>query len=294
VKEYIMRKFILAFASLAIGPAAMAQQALQCANPDVLNSLAFNARSDARVVVTRAMPASDAGFRAPADFTLIGSGVRGNNVSTVVAYRTSLDAARAYDSLLAFMSSEGWRREIQQGAQPQVTIPQEPILAASLCREGERRNLLVQEIEGVRYATISGAETLPPRACNAPRPEQAFSGNPMGAFNAAMALMPQFTFPDTARMSGGAGPGTTNNNARGASTTVRIESPDPAATLAGNLAAQLARQGWSKDAEWNGAVSTGSTWTRKAEDGKPFTGMLQFISVGKGLYEVGFTVSSGG
>ncbi len=60
----------------------------------------------------------------------------------------------------------------------------------------------MKEVGGVRYATIAGGQTNPPRACDVPQPQPPGFGNPMAAINAAQAMMPQFSPPATARMSG--------------------------------------------------------------------------------------------
>jgi len=287
-----MRRLIIAASVATFAAAAPAQQALQCVNPDVLNSLVFNAYADSKLVVKRAMPDIVAGFGAPADFTLIGSAVRGVNASTTVAYKTSLEADKAFDNLLRFLNAEGWQREITPEAQsPAIMMAGPPPLAAQLCRNGERRSLRVQEIEGVRYATIYGYETAPPRVCNAPRPPQTSTTSAV-ALNTGLGHMPQFSFPETARMDAGL-PGGTINNDRTLSTSVRIRSPDTAAALAGHLSQQLVAQNWSTDARWNGALSSGSTWTRKGDDGKTYWGTLEILSIGKGIYDVGFTIASG-
>ena len=284
-----MRKLSIAMTCLAFAAAVPAQEALQCANPDVLNALVFNARADSKLTVSRAMPANAAGFGAPADFHLIGSGMRAQNRSTVVAWKTTLETGKAFDSLLGFLSEQGWRREAAQPAIATVAGPQQPN-SAGLCRNGERRNLLVQELGGVRYATISAFEAASPRACDAPLPQQTF--NPMATINALQAAMPQFSLPETARMSGRPDPRLGGGNGSSYSTSMRIESPDTAASLALHLARQLTEQGWRGDAEWNGALSTGSTWTRKAADGKPYWGTLEIVGAGGSVYDLGFRITA--
>ncbi len=69
------------------------------------------------------MPESTAGFGAPADFKLIGSGVRGQNMNTVVAWKTTLETSKAFDNLLGFLFDQGWKTEtIQQAQQLPVTV----------------------------------------------------------------------------------------------------------------------------------------------------------------------------
>jgi hypothetical protein len=262
-------------------------------NPDVLNSLVFNAREEARLVVKRSMPDVVAGFGAPAGFTLIGSGMRAQPYpSTVVAYKTSLAGDKAFDNWLAFLAADGWSRDTPPGAQqPTVSVAGPPPLATTLCRNGERRAMRVQEIEGVRYATITGIDLVPSYACNAPDPRQNGFGmnSPMVEMNAIRANLPQFSFPATARM---VGPGMGDMSSGSSST--RIASPDTAASLAGQLASQLVSQGWRGDANWSGALSTGSTWTRKGDGGQSLLGTLEILDIGQGVYNIGFTVANRG
>lgn len=287
-----MRQLIIALGSLAFAVAAQSQQALQCANPDVLNSLVFNMRPESKLVVKRTMPESVAGFRAPAGFTLIGSGVRGPNLSTVVAYKTQLTGKQAFDSWVAFLAAEGWEPEDTQQQQLPFSVAGATPLAAPLCRDGERRNLRVQEIAGVLYGTIVGFETRPARACNAPLPHQGVQFNPMESMQAAQANMPQFAFPESARAAGESVLSNIGGGGRSFSTYTRIQSPDTAATLAAMLARQLTSQGWRIDAEWKGRLSTGSTWARNADDGKQYRGTLEVLSLDGGRYDVGFLVAA--
>lgn len=294
-----MRKFFIAISSVAFCAAAPAQQLLQCVNPDVLNSLVFNARPEAKLLVTRDMPANAAGFRAPAEFTFIASSVGADNLSTTVAYRTTLGAHAAFDNLLALLSAEGWKQEREQQVQLPVQVPVQvvggspPSTAATLCRNGERRRVMVRETEGVRYATISGFEVNPPRACDAPSAQPDFLQNPMAAISARQANMPRFSFPATTRL--GTGPAAResygSNRVRFEST--RIQSPDTAASLARHLARQLTEQGWRSDTEWSGRLSTGSTWSRRNADGQALLGTLEIVSVGEGAYDVGFNLAMG-
>jgi hypothetical protein len=290
MRRTVIRSMVVAAAAAAYVAAAMAQQALQCVNPDVLNSLVFNGRAESRVVVTRSMPGNPAGFQAPPGFTLIGSGVSGQGISTRVAYKTTLESAKALDSLIGFLAQQGWSREATPQDQPAsfpLARPQTP--AAMLCRNGERRIVGVEEGEAVRYAIIIGANPAPPRACGALNLQQGFGQNPRVAFDAARAVMPQFSFPDSARMNGRPSDrGTTGL----AESSMRIESPDSAATIAGILARQLREQGWRVDSEWKGALSTGSMWVRKADAGPTYWGTLEVLNLGSGTFEVSYSAAT--
>jgi hypothetical protein len=287
-----MHKFIVAIGSVAFCVAAPAQQLLlQCVNPDVLNSLVFDARPESKLLLRREMPDNLAGFRAPAQFTLIGSGVRADGLSTTVAYRTALETQAALDSLVGFLSGEGWKGERMPEAQlPMANVAGSQPNNARLCRDGNRRNIVMQDIGAVRYATIYGFETTPARACDAPPAQSGFGVNPMASVNARQASLPRFSFPDTARMSSGSAGGLSLSGGNMASTATRIESPDSPERLARHLAGQLAEQGWRSGTEWSGKLSTGSTWSRSNADGQLLHGTLEILSLGEGAYDVGFSL----
>jgi hypothetical protein len=291
-----MRRIFIIVGVASFAAAATAQQALQCANPDVLNALVFGAMEDSRLVVKLEMPADPAGFRAPTGFTLIGSGVRGQNLATTVAYKTTLETRMAFDSLIAFLAEEGWKPEgVPQLAQLAISVAGSQSAAAQVCRNSVRRHVQVREVEGTRYATISGSTAMPPRVCDAPTSLDYLLSNPMAMVNARQAQMPRLSFPDSVRLGSlpvGAEGDTHNNTFSTTYTnTTRIESPDSAASLARHLARQLSEQGWRSDADWSGKLSSGSTWSRRNAEGQSLGGMLEILSVDEGVFDVAFTLT---
>ncbi len=288
-----MRKSMIALlCSLAVAVNSPAEEVFQCVNPDVMNALVFDANDYLKPTIRRAMPDAVTGFRAPAGFTLIGAATLARPGATTVAYKTTAEADKALASLIAFSSTEGWKRENAVGGQqPGVAATSPQLLVATLCRNGERRGLRVQDIEGVRYATIDGADIVPRYPCDTPRPQDSLVDQ-MASINALTRSLPQFSFPATTRMSGD-GVGNAFNGNDAVSTSLRLESPDTAVTLLGNLGRQLVTQGWHGDAEWTGALSSGSTWTRRSNDGRDYVGKLEILNLGGGAYDVGFMLAAG-
>lgn len=287
-----MRKLIIALSLLAICTSALAQEALQCVNPDVLNALIFRGNAESKLVVRRGMPEVDAGFRAPAGFTLVGNGVRGmENPVTSVAYKTDLPTATAFNNLLASLDGEGWKREnaVQVPMATFSVAGQQP-MSAQLCRDGERRVVQMAEVGDVRYATIVGFALAQPRACNAPVPQQA-GIDPIAIMRARQANLPRFSFPDTARP-GTIAPDGEQNSGSTHFTTTRIVSPDSASSLARHLGRQLSEQGWRNDTTWNGKLGSGSTWLRRGNDSQPLAGMLEVFSRGDGSYDITFALTA--
>lgn len=292
-----MRKLITAFLSATFAVAGSAQGVLQCVNPDVVNGLVFNGRPEARFSIRPTIPDNLEGFEAPRTFVLIGTANYEQNPSNVfVGYRVDAPAIPAFQAWVSFLGERGWKRETQPMPQQQpMAAGQAAVgrLATRLCRDGERRNLLVQVVDSTFYATASVIETFPPRPCGVPEILQQPNTDFTGSINAVRAMMPQFTYPTTARMSGGPGPGG-NVGSNTVWDSARIESPDSAASLLEKLGRQLATQGWSSDADWKGKRSAGSTWTRKGGDGKSYWGTLEILDLEKNLHEIGFTVAMQG
>lgn len=275
-----MKNLAIAATASFFSMGALAQGLPQCLNPDVLNGLIFNGRIESKATITRTLPASLAGFRAPTGMTLIGTAVRDSGRSTSVGFKTSLPSDQAVAALTATLRTDGWAPEAEQGPGQTFTVPGEPV-HVTVCRNAERRNIMVRDVGGVRYANIMLSAEQRTLACNEKDPRA--MGFDMMAMQSAM---PKFTFPPTARQSGPGGGGGGSNDIW--STSTRIQSPDSGASLAEHLAGQLTSQGWKRDSAWSGTASSGSNWKRQL-DGKPSWGTLEIVRMGGDLHEVRFT-----
>jgi hypothetical protein len=265
---------IAVFATLA-----NAAQPLQCTNPDILNGLVFLGRSDQKMTVTRGSPGFLGNFRAPSGFHLIGSGVRGIGMDTV-AYKTSLPGDKTYAALLAAFAAEGWEIEATPGAGATFNVAGSP-REGTVCRNGERRILLVTEAGGATYASVNTYPVRRQLDCNAPDPLR----NMVSGMNSTI---PRFQFPvGTSIAQGGFGGG--GGSSQSYSTSTRIISPEGQGTLVEQLGNQIERQGWRPDSGWSGANSAGSTW-RKTIGGQLGSGTLDIVRVSKDTYEVSFTL----
>lgn len=278
-----MKRIIIAAVAALSSFGAVAQGLPQCANPEVLNALVYNGRIESRATVTRTLPAGLAGYRAPSGFSLIGTAVRDSGRSTLVAFKTELASERAMTALTESVRADGWLPEAPQGGGQTFTVPGDP-LHVTVCRNSERRSLSVRDMGTFRYASVGMSREQRSLACNEKDPR-------MGAFDvrAMQSLMPNFTFPATARQSGPGGGGGGSNDIWKSAT--RIQSPDSGAFLSDHLASQLDAQGWRRDSAWNGRVSSGSNWKRQA-DGKAMWGTLEVVRTGADQHEVRFTLQT--
>lgn len=277
----VMPGFLTAFAA-AVGTASvLAQQPQQCVNPDAVNGLVFLGRSTSKVEVTRGHPAFMSGFRAPAGFSLIGSGLRANGITTV-AYKSSLASDKSWAALLAALAAEGWAVEAAAGAAPTFDVAGGP-RDGTVCRGGDRRMVMVTETAGTTYATLYAyPQGATRRDCNAPEAPPRMG---MELFNAA----PRFQFPEGTRL--GQRDGMGGGNSGEYTMTSRIISADTPARLVEHLAGQVAAQGWQQDAAWSDSGGAGATWRKAGEDGLTW-GMLEIVRVSEGTYDVDFTMTS--
>jgi hypothetical protein len=274
-----MRKFVIAAMAVVFPAAAVAQQPLQCMNPDLVNGLVFLGRGDMKISVTRGLPAFMSGFPAPAGFSLIGTGVR--NVSstpmTTVAYKTSLTTDKAYAAVLASLGAAGWAVESTPGSAATFNVAGGP-KEGTVCRNAERRLVMAAESASVTYVSIIAIPEARPRDCNAPQEME------MG-FAMKRGAAPRFQFPAGTTLAQGGGGGGSNTVY---ATSSRIISEQTPAALVEHLASQMEGQGWRQDAAWSSSGSAGSIW-RKTSDGAPITGTIAIVRVSEGTYDVDFT-----
>lgn len=270
-----MRSFLLAGLVL-FGSAALAQPPQQCVNPRNVNGLVFLGRSDMKVSVTRSLASFMNGFRAPAGFSLIGTGVV-QGVEAKVAYKTALGGDKAYAAMLAAMGAEGWAIETMSGEDNTFRAPSD-LREGTLCRNGERRLMLVADSSDTTYVSIHNVQQPRHHECNTPDPGSELVG-------AGLNAMPRFRFPagtSIARSLGGGG----SNDSFTMST--RIISGDTPGKLVEHVADQMVEQGWQPDSSWSGSRSAGSTWSKRS-DGGITRSMLEIIRVSDRTFDVDFT-----
>lgn len=274
-----MRKALLTAAAL-LSMCASAQELLQCPNPDILNGLVFLGRSDQKMTVTRGSAGFMGNFRVPEGFRLIGAAVRTQGYASV-AYKTALSSGKTYETLLAAFEAEGWAIEATGGSGAIFSVAGGHT-EGMICRNGERRTLLVTDAGGQTFVSINALSQRRTRNCNAPDLVRMRPGDGM----------PLFQFPPGTSLVQGFGGGG-GGSSRNYTTTSRIISTEPAAQLVQHLAPQIENLGWSKDSGWAGVGSAGSTW-RSTYEGEPSIGVLEIIRVSEGTYEVNFTINLSG
>jgi len=274
-----MHRFAIAAIAAVTALSATAQQPLQCLNPDILNGVIFLGRGDQKVEVARGLPPFMSGFRAPAGLSLIGSGMREGGMMAVVAYKTSLSADKAYAAVVSALGAEGWAVEPEQYSGATFHVAGNPE-DGTVCRNGERRTVMVWEVAGTSYVNIMTNSQGRGRNCNVPDPVMN-----MGFFGPNSPLRFQYPAGTSLAQGGGGGGGSSGDYLQ----STRIISTETPASLVEYLASQIEGQGWSKDAGWSGTGNAGSTW-RKTIDGQLAWSTLQIVRVSEGTYDVDFAV----
>lgn len=286
-----MKRLTLALLGVFFSLTALGQDLLQCLNPDLVKGVLFNGRPEAQMSITATLPEALAGYQAPSGFALVGSAVRRDGASTTVAYRTSLDREAAYAALLASFEAEGWViEELPLGpVEPIFVEPAGPV-SGSICLDGERRFLNVDDVEGRRFATIALNDQPTARACNAEDPRLRGLGSSMMSMLTEAA--PTLELPEGTTAADGSG--RINSGGGGSGDTYRTESQIritvSASAFMDRLAEQVRAQGWTADARWTGALSHGGRWIRTSDDGTMFWSTLELIDVGDGIYDLSFRI----
>lgn len=78
--------------------------------------------------------------------------------------------------------------------------------------------------------------------------------------------------------------GSNGMSTSGSAVSARTEiiTTESAASVARHFATQMAEQGWTSDANWNGAATAGSSWSRRGQDGNLVQATLMVMAAGEG------------
>lgn len=285
-----MKKSIVALTGALFSLTALGQDLLECLSPDLVNGVLFSGRTDSHPSVTATLPAVLAGYEPPADFALVGTAVRGNGASTTVAYLTSIDREEAYAAMLASFEADGWVIEEPLMVAAPIFVEQNsrgPV-AGTICRDGERRYLSVDEIDGRRFASIGLNDQPQTRGCNEDDPRRRNLG--MSMMSMLTSEAPTIALPSGTTAADGSGRINSGSGGSGDtySTDSQIRMTISATEFMQDLAGQMSAQGWSADVRWSGALSQGGRWTRTSDEGILYWSTLELVDVGEGVFDLSF------
>lgn len=279
-----MRRIALFTLAALCGITAFGQGLLDCVEPDVLRALLPQGQGQAPPVITGEVPQELVALKMPGAFTWIGSAERivgrvnaTTNLSQVsAAWRSSLAPEAARAAAAAALTSSGWAVQPPQGMRvfTSASIP----VTQTACRDGRPVNLRASAMEGVTYVLVTlqrGSPGANP-ACN--QPLTAFStGTGLDPYLPLLEMPVDPTTGAAATLRGGSyggGPAGGTVHAR-----AEFVTGDAAGNVARHFAQQMAEQGWSSDADWSGASSAGSSWSKRPEAGTLVQGTLMVTAL---------------
>lgn len=263
------------------GVAAFGQGLLDCVEPDVLRALLSPRLGEPPPVITAAVPPELSGLKMPGGFTWIGSAERvtgrldatTNATLTTAAWRSNLAPEAARAAAAAALVAAGW--EVRAPFGPGIQVFSSPAMAMSgqtACRDGKPVNVNASAMDGVTYALIIIQRGNNNRsACNESVPPFFTSATGLQRYLPRLELPanPVTGLPARWRSGGlGSSAGSVHANAD-------FSVDDTAGNVAQHFARQMAEQGWTRDAAWSGAVTAGSSWSKRPDAGTRIQGTLQ-------------------
>lgn len=263
---------------------------LQCLPPDELHGIVRNGITGAgNAAVTDEILPELEGVEWPPDAVFVGSSF--SDSSNVTVFRTELAREAAFAQAVAGAKRAGWAEMGgadlvgRVGAAVNMPSPEAARATMVLCKNDRPMTLSARVTENTSYLyyrLASGAGGCAP----APRAIVTRSA----AVSSLERYFPSLRFPDdpatgrpaVARAGGSGGSG----QSRYSSTQVSIAMP--LGELAAFLGAQIAEGGWAPDSSWTGALTAGSTWTRKSVENTDLMAVLDLAARSPTSFDVTF------
>jgi hypothetical protein len=278
-----MRRAAIFIIATLSGVTAFSQSLLDCIEPDVLRVLLLQGQGDRMPVISAAVPAEISTLRMPREFTWIGSAERAlgrmdattNLTQVTAAYRSSLapDAARA--ATASALTASGWEVRPPLGLGSGVFSSADMVISQQACRDGKSVSFNANAMDGITYVLVTiqrgnSANTI----CTQP---SAFA---MISNNAFAPYLPRLKLPSDPATGAAARSQGSGSSSSGGVLTARVEFSvkDSIGNVGRNFARQMTEQGWTSDANWAGASTAGSSWSRR-EAGALIQATLQVTAV---------------
>jgi hypothetical protein len=282
-----MTKLLVFVVGASLTNACLAQDLLECVDPDIRESLLWRGYGGP-MTVEPSMPAVLTGLRVPTEFQFLASSV--SDVQTIAAFKTALQPSSAADAAVAALVSAGWQSETaMMPPQRGFRLDSQPLMAM-VCDENHRVTVTARESQNAVYVTLSAMQVQGNFSCGLEQP----TGRGLQMYSLLQQYMPTLRVPDgsrDARSNAAMGLAASGSGGdREISQTVSITSELTLGSLADHFDGQVREQGWLYDSSWAGALSAGSVWSLHPNADTNLVGMLELVSVDDSLYRVGFRV----
>ena len=269
---------------------SLAQDLLECVDPDIRAGLLFQGIEINRII-SREAPEVLSDVSVPGDFQFVGSSV--SNLQISAAYKTTLAPVAAMLEIISVLGNAGWESFGNSGRSISGFVsPAQPAYSA-LCREGEMLTVVSREANDATFVNLNTIGNRGSVPCCTDGPQLGRLSGPTGI--GVSQFMPRLSLPEGTQVGGqrgmiGIASGVSGSN-RSASTSVPIETSLGTQGLAEHFRRQLEEQGWFLDGNWIASVSAGSTWTATRADDVHLVGLLDIVAVGDTDYEASFRLT---
>lgn len=262
------------------GESGPARNPLDCLDLDVIRGILLLGSGNQTFNLAAELPSDLAGFKAPDQLTWVGSTERTyssmpQSTSSAV-YRANLAPAAAQAVAARALTAGGWQLHDASwaGSANIFTAGDSVQNSETYCREGKPVSLGASSLDGVTYVVLSASRILDrtsgmTSACDQPP-------QPVRTASALDNYMPRLETPldpATRRPVAVSDGGGSNGDTKRSSNAVFVIQSS-VGSVAQHFASQLAQQGWSAEAAWNGAGTAGSTWTRRGDADAAMLGTL--------------------
>lgn len=254
---------------------ALAQDLLECVDPDVREGLLSQGFETDRVV-SRAIPDTFRSMPTPPEFEFVVSSV--SSMQTSAIYKTSQAANNALGTMLRALQDDGWNARGMPAATQGGFVNSAMPSFSMVCRDNETATVMSRESGTATFVNLSVSAGNASCQNMASPVAGMLGGSDIGLF------MPRLSLPEGARMSGAAGGSflaigsSSSGTDRSRSTSMAIETEMTGQDLLAHFEQQLGDQGWTYESGWSSRASSGSAWSARPENGAQLSGLLDIVT----------------
>lgn len=281
-----MRRIACFMMAALSGALVSGQGLLDCIEPDVLHTLLQAGPDGQAPRFTATVPEEVSRLRVPAGFAWIGSAERAvmagsmdapmRVMQVTAAWRTNLGPDAAHAATAEVLASSGWEVRPLAGFGRAVFSPPVSQLVQAACRDGKLVNFNTGVLDDTTYVLLNLQRgNVGATVCTQRAPPTATAGSVIEPF------LPRLDMPLDPGTGTAARLSTTGSSFGADKISARAEIivKESATGVARHFARQMAEQGWTSEAQWAGASSSGSTWSKRPREGMRLHASLSVMAV---------------